>query len=242
MVTISIVSHGHGNMVEELINSLLQFPEISLVIVTLNIPENIIFSPSDKLKIIKNTIPLGFGSNHNNAFKFSKGKYFCILNPDILFDNNPFPKLLKVFLDNSIALVAPSICNSDGKIEDSARYFLTLSTLFKRIFLRIKDCYSYNRFSPLFYPEWVGGMFMIIKSSIFFEIKGFDEGYFLYVEDVDICTRIWINGYRIALDPSVAVIHNAQRESRKNFRFMCWHLNGLIRYFYKYIFRLPKIS
>ena len=76
-------------------------------------------------------------------------------------------------------------------------------------------------------------MFMIFRSDVFREIGGFDEKFFLYYEDVDICWRLRQKGYEIKLIPSVEVIHDARRESRKNWRYARWHLASMARYLIK---------
>jgi GT2 family glycosyltransferase len=95
MITVSIVSHNHGKMVSRLIFQLLKFSQISKIIVTLNIPEKIKFIRSKKVQIIVNKKIKGFAENHNQAFFFCKSKFFCVLNPDIIFIENPFGKLIK---------------------------------------------------------------------------------------------------------------------------------------------------
>jgi GT2 family glycosyltransferase len=82
---------------------------------------------------------------------------------------------------------------------------------------------------------------MLFKSESYAALSGFDERYYLYVEDVDICTRIWLNGYQVLLNPAAIIIHNAQRASRTNWRHIRWHVSGLLRYFSKYTGRLPDI-
>jgi GT2 family glycosyltransferase len=88
--------------------------------------------------------------------------------------------------------------------------------------------------------DWVAGMFLFFPQAIFREIRGFDEHFFLYYEDVDICARIWLSGRRVMLHPGVSVIHDPRRTSRRNLRYMRWHLSSMLRYFAKYAWRLPR--
>lgn len=245
MISVSIVSHGHGAMIPALIDQLLAFPQVGKIILTLNTLESIQL-PSDsvidsRLVRISNDVPKGFGENHNAAFEHCTTPYFCVLNPDISFVENPFPRLIEGFSNPLVGLVAPVIKGLDGKIEDSVRHFITPISLMRRYFSSDDGSYSIVEGGGSFYPEWVAGMFMLFGAPTYKEIGGFDEGYYLYVEDVDICTRVWLSGKSVLVIPEVAVIHDAQRASRANLRFMRWHIGGLIRYFCKYWGRLPKV-
>jgi GT2 family glycosyltransferase len=88
LIVVSVISHGHGAMLAKLLEQLLVFPEIEQVLVTLNIPESIELPIDNRITLIQNQDPKGFGANHNYAFTKSKSSYFCVLNPDIVFDVN----------------------------------------------------------------------------------------------------------------------------------------------------------
>jgi N-acetylglucosaminyl-diphospho-decaprenol L-rhamnosyltransferase len=80
-------------------------------------------------------------------------------------------------------------------------------------------------------------MFMLFPREIFKEIGGFDERYFLYYEDVDLCARLTLAGYRILLCNTVSAIHDARRSSHKNLRYMRLHLLSIIRFFFSDVYR-----
>jgi N-acetylglucosaminyl-diphospho-decaprenol L-rhamnosyltransferase len=241
MISISIVSHGHGPMIPALINQLLTFPQVGKIILTLNTPESIQLPSDLRLVCISNKAPKGFGANHNAAFEHCATPYFCVLNPDIFFIQNPFPSLLEGFANPLVGLAAPIIKSLDGNIEDSVRHFITPISLMRRYLSSDDGAYSFVEGGVSFHPEWVAGMFMLFNTSTYRDIAGFDENYYLYVEDIDICTRVWLSGKQVLVVPEAAVIHDAQRASRANLRFMRWHISGLIRYFVKYWGRLPKV-
>lgn len=241
MISVSIVSHGHGHMLSALLLKILEFPEVKQVILTLNIPEPLNLLSDSRVQIIHNQSSLGFGANHNNAFKIAKYPYFCVLNPDITFANNPFPRLLESFSAVNIALIAPVVKNFEGNIEDSIRHFPTPYAIAARHFLSLKHPYLFLEGDSNFSAEWVAGMFMLFRSSAFAQIYGFDERYFMYVEDADICTRLWMAGFRVIVCPDVAVIHDARRASRSSLQHLRWHIASLLRYFVRYFGRLPSV-
>ena len=242
MIAVSIVSHGHGEMVKTLVAQLIELPQVSQVILTINIPEQLDFEPSDKITIVSNVTPKGFGSNHNAAFKFCNTEFFCVLNPDISFESNPFAKLVQDLDGYSADAVAPLVVNKEGGIEDSVRYFPTIPALFRKLLFGYQNRYSVIANSKTFSPEWVAGMFMLFTSSAYQKLSGFDERYFLYYEDVDICVRLWRSGFRLVADPAVTVVHDAQRASRRNFHHMTLHLSSMSRYLITQSWRLPKIQ
>jgi GT2 family glycosyltransferase len=241
MITVSIVSHGHGVLLPELINQLLEFSEVGQVIVTLNIPELVDVPADPRITVLQNKKPQGFGANHNQAFALCQSTYFCVLNPDITFHQNPFSTLISVFSNTNVGLVAPLVKNHRGGIEDSMRKFPTPFSILCRQFLKHSDTYRFQNGDPHFDVEWLAGMCMLFQSSAYRAVDGFDEQYFMYVEDADICTRLWQSGYKVVGCPSAVVIHAAQRASHRNFQHFRWHLASLLRYFNKYTGRLPQV-
>lgn len=244
-VSISIVSHGQIGMVAQLLNDVARAcKSIQLeVILTLNLPEVLPFSEFAfpfKIKLFRNADPKGFGANHNQAFEQASGRFFCVLNPDIRFSNNPFPDLLALFDDPSIGLTSPLVCGPAGFVEDSFRRFPSPAFIIKKMVERNLPA-DYLVREEVIYPEWVAGMFMLFPSVLFQDLKGFDERYFLYYEDVDICARLRLLGYIVAVCPDAKVIHHAQRASHKNLKYLRWHLTSMVRFFLSPVYRQVRI-
>lgn len=241
MLTVSIVSHGHSAMVEELVSSLLCYPIIKKIIITRNVPEIINLSSGGRVQIIDNISPKGFGANHNAAFAHCSQPFFCVLNPDIKFTENPFPKLFEVMAFTDANLSVPLVVSPEGKIEDSVRRFPTLSSLCIKGVGGDDGRYKISVDDPPFSPEWAAGMFMLFRSESFRRIRGFDESYFLYYEDVDICVRLWKAGMKLVVCPSVSVIHDARRASRRELQHMKWHAASMLKYLWKHGRGLPTV-
>lgn len=239
MITVSLVSHGHGPMVTQLVRQLLICPEIAQIILTRNIPDATPLVQHEKLTVIDNHIPAGFGANHNAAFDRCRTLYFCVINPDIELVDNPFPALLACLAQKDVALAAPLVLAPGGSVEDSIRRFPTPFSLLAKTLGNSDGRYDVTLGQEPFCPEWVGGMCMLFRSESFGQVGRFDTCFFLYYEDVDICARLWKSGVRIVACPSASVIHAAQRESHRNWRFLRWHLISMLRYFYKHTGRLP---
>ncbi len=248
-VTVSVVSHGQGSLVKLLLDDLSQYsaPLIEAVL-TVNVEEELRFDAKDydfSIQIVRNAEPRGFGTNHNAAFSLRRCKYFCVLNPDIRLAADPFGPLLPLLADPTVGIVAPLVYSADGDIEDSARRMPTPLIIVGKLFDRNKGP-DYPIGQATINPDWVAGMFMLFRSNVYAHMGGFDERYFLYYEDVDLCARLMLSGYKIALDPSVSVIHDARRESHRHFRYFRRHVASIARFFlspvfFRYMVRRTRI-
>ena len=241
-ITISIVSHYQEKLIKHLLDDLENFcNKFITVIITINIEEKFFLNKKYSFPIffVKNINPKGYGSNHNYAFMKCSTKYFCVANPDIRLNSNPFASLTKEIELYSAALISPMVINEMGDIEESVRKYPSISSLFLK-FLNIKKEFIYNKSNLIINPDWVGGMFMLFNTEQYRTIGGFDERYFLYCEDVDICRSLLKSGNSIIYSPNASVIHSARRSSHKNIRYFLWHLTSFFRFFIKWNF-LKKI-
>lgn len=234
-ISISIVSHLQCSLVEKLLVDIEKYCKTSTieVILTLNMNEDLPFSGQRfpfPIKTIYNPIPEGFATNHNQAFACTSGQFFCVLNPDIRLIDNPFKPLLECLENEVVGVAAPLVMNDSGAMEDSARRFPTPLKILRKAFGSCKDSDYVVNDEP-FFPDWVGGMFMVFRSETFKKLGGFDQRYFLYYEDVDLCARLRLQGYEVVVCPQSKVIHQAQRSSHRNLRYMCWHLKSMLRFF-----------
>ena len=243
-VTISIVSHGHCKMLSNLLMQISNLnSSIDKVIITHNLPSDLNIDASSysfRTSVIQNEFPLGFGANHNQAFKYCTTRYFCVLNPDIEFLEDPFIDLINCLKDSKVGIAAPIVLNMDGVIEDSFRKFPSPFLIIKKALFGKKGIYKSSPHSHFLYPDWVAGMFMLLKSSTYKNLDGFDEKYFLYYEDIDICLRSWKSKNSVIVSKDSSVIHNAQRDSHTNLGFFLLHLKSMCRFFLKYWLRFPR--
>ena len=224
-VCLSVVSHGQSAILRGLLDDLvlLRPPSLKRVIITCNVPETVAIPPAPPfmVEIVNNTVPAGFGRNHNAAFARSNEPYFTVCNPDIRLEQDPFPVLLDA-LDTGRALSAPAVVNPCGELEDSARRLLTpIDVLMRR--------FAHGRVN-VEQPAWLAGMFLVFRSAAFRQLGGFDEKFFMYCEDADICARAVLEGGGIAFCPEATVVHDARRASRRAFRPLQWHVASLLKF------------
>ena len=239
-ITLSVVSHGQIAMIAALLQDIaVNCQQTALeVILTLNISEDLPASLNQlpySLLILRNESPLGFGENHNRAFKHAKALYFCVINPDIRLASNIFPSLMDGLQDPSCGVIAPLIVNGVGAIEDSARKFPTPFKIICKVFGRCRG-QDYPVGSAPLEPDWVGGMFMVFRRDTYALLGGFDQKFFLYYEDVDLCARIRLRGLRVVLTPGVQATHLARRSSHSSAVYSFMHIRSMIRFFTSMVF------
>jgi N-acetylglucosaminyl-diphospho-decaprenol L-rhamnosyltransferase len=239
-VTVSIVSHGHGDMVWSLVEQLSKSPWVAKIVVTLNIPESNPTCLPANVSLVTNVFPLGFGANHNQAFALCETPYYCVLNPDIRLPADPFSELVAVLDDPRVGVVGPRVLNVGGGLEDSLRYFLTPTRLIKRYLARDRQ-ESFPVQGDLIFPDWIAGMCMLFRAADYRVIGGFDTNYFMYCEDVDICTRIWGMHKLVVAHANSTVVHDARRASRRSLRHLSWHLVSMMRYWLNNLGNLPNV-
>jgi len=160
---------------------------------------------------------LGFGAAANRGVAMSSSDYVLIMNPDTVVG----PGMVKVLADAldgdpGLAIVGPRVENPDGTIYPSARRFPSMSVAIGHAFcgfIAPRNAWS-RRYKMLDWDhrsrrdvDWVSGTCMLVRRSVFCELGGFDEGYFMYVEDVDLCWRAWQAGWRVGYEPDGVIVH-----------------------------------
>jgi len=232
-LTVSIVSHGQIDLVNQLLDDLSRHCAAELrVVLTRNVPEPAPAIPigwKHRLDVVDNDCPKGFGANHNAAFSRCETRHFCVANPDIRLTSDPFPILAAALDHPRVAAAGPLVQDPRGNTEDSARRFPTTAGLLRK-FVIPPSGPDYPLDAGPIEVDWVAGMFMIFSANAFRAASGFDERFFLYYEDVDICQRLNGAGYTIVYVPSASVIHDARRASRRDPRLMAIHATSALRY------------
>lgn len=235
-LTISIVSHRDTKKILRLLASIQEFEQAGSiqVIVTDNLGDDfprIDPSPWSSLTVLRNEHPMGFASNHNRAFQIAAGKYFCVLNPDVVFVQSIMNYLLGQLESIQTDIIAPLVIDSKGVIQDS---FRSLPTPLEIILRRLPG-YRFNSsgiqtVQPI-QPDWIAGTFLLMRSGTYQTLGGMNEKYRLYFEDVEFCTRARLAGLKLTVDPSVRVQHDAHRASHKKLIYLLWHLQSAVRFF-----------
>lgn len=185
---------------------------------------------------------LGFAKGHNRVLGKLTSKYHLILNPDVSFSTKVIPSLvLQMKTNASIACITPRVRYPDLSMQYSSRKYPSICDLINRRIVVSKERNKKNEYRNInldkpFFPDWFHGCFMLFSTVDFKAIHGFDERYFLYMEDVDICKKIDRLGKQKLYFPEVEIIHHHRKGSSKEFRLFLIHLHSIVKYFLKWTF------
>ena len=158
----------------------------------------------NKITLIENKENKGFGAANNQGAAAANGKYLFFLNSDTIIKNNMFTELERSFSrDKNIGVVAPKLLLEDG--DEQPRAFGDFPNPTNVIFEKFKPPAGYRN-NP-FEVDWASGAALAVKKSIFERLGGFDEKFFMYFEDVDLCKRIKESGYKILVNPRASLTH-----------------------------------
>lgn len=244
-LTVSIVSHGQRALIQPLLDQLFvvsrQMP--LCVIVTHNLPEQALAIAADsdfQILFVHNERPRGFGENHNAAFRLSESPHFCVLNPDVRLDASALCSLLGT-VRRRPGVAGPRVQAPDDRVEDSARRVPTVSRLTGR-WLRRRFAPDYSESLPEQQVDWLAGMCLLFDRDSFRAVGGFDERFFLYCEDVEICLRLHLSGRSVTWTQHATVIHDAQRASHRQGKYLALHVQSLLRLwkcatYWRFLFR-----
>ena len=176
-----------------------------------------------EFRFIDNKVNGGYSNGCNLGVSYAAGTFILILNPDTVVTEEALNRILNIArLNNSFTLLSCRQVNEKGK--ESIAWgpfpsFSNLTGIMRFLFntgyknqIRHKQCISEN----IFFPDWVSGSFMIIRKNDLMRLNGFDEDFWMYSEDVDLCKRIRDNGGEIAYITDVAIEHNHGGSSRIN--------------------------
>lgn len=239
MISVSIVSHGHEAHVRALLADLENIGRDDIeVLLTLNSSQDAALAgvtARAPLRVVANEHPRGYAANHNAAFGCARGNFFCVLNPDLRLRGDPFDRLQRALEEPNVGVAAPHVLDPDGSTQLTYRPVPTPARLLRKA-LGFAEAPPHDTALRL-YPDWVGGMFMLFRRAAFEAVGGFDERYFLYYEDVDICCRLWLAGYKVCVARDAIVVHEGQRESRHSLRYLRWHLQSIWRFFHSPAYR-----
>lgn len=195
-----------------------------------------------KIEIIRVAENAGFGAGHNQVFSRYKGTsgYFLICNPDIDFKNGEVNKLYQFCVQDDIDLAVPKIVYPDGRLQYGCKTLPSPYELFMRRFIsRFTKSLNQNYelhaadYSKPFFAPSLSGCFMLVSNRAISDVGYFDTRFFLYLEDVDLSRRI-SQRHKVSYCPDSVVVHESQRRSYIDKRFLFYHIISAIKYFNKW--------
>jgi GT2 family glycosyltransferase len=188
----------------------------------------------------------GFGFGHNYNLLHADETYFVVFNPDIILKKEILLEMIdQMEQDQSISMMVPKVLNSDGtkqhlirnrvSVFDYALRFIPFKIV-KNIFRTRLSTYECRDIPDDILSEVLigSGCFMLIKGIDFKAVGGFDDRYFMYFEDYDLCLELNKKGKKIIYNPFVSVIHYYERGAHKNFKLFKIFMESMYKFFNKW--------
>ncbi len=253
LISIIIVNYKVPYCLQELLRSLRQtelYDRSEVIIVDNASGDNsreIITSEFLEVKWIQLKSNIGFGKACNVGVHHASGRFLLFLNPDTVISSNALSQAVR-FMENNpeTGLMGPKILNPDGTLQLSCRrsfptplvafyYFSGLSRLFPKSKRFGRYNLTYMDENETAQVDAISGSFMFMKLELFREIGGFDERFFMYGEDIDLCFRIRQKGYQIWYHPQIQIIHlKGKSSAKRQIRSRIYFYDAMIIFTRKY--------
>lgn len=199
-------------------------------------------SSLEGLRLIRNGKNIGFGAAHNKMLNADMGKYHFVINPDITVSSDVISDIADFMEQHEdIAMLMPKILNSDGTEQHLPkerptfkRLFLGRLAKFSKRFAKIRSEYTWadKPVTEVTDIDFCSGCFFCIRSEVFKALGGFDERYFMYLEDADLALAAKKFG-RVVIAPQFSVTHTWERESAKSLKYLLIHIISSFKFLIK---------
>jgi N-acetylglucosaminyl-diphospho-decaprenol L-rhamnosyltransferase len=242
-----VVTHGPDPELERCLEALA--PQVDELVVVANPP-----APSVETALIVNDRALGFAANANKGISATSAPYVVVANPDTV----PRPDAVEILAEFAethprAGVVGPQLLFPDGRWQPSRRRFPTVrGTIVRRTPLRrilhpetrqLDHYLLADRPAEPVQADWMLGAFLLLRRQMVDELGGFDEGFRLYAEDIDLCYRAAKAGWERWYLPQAVVshVHEAVTDRRFLTRRTLWHWRGIMRFVRKHPERLKAL-
>lgn len=254
-LSINIVAYRNYGDISSAVKSIINHTDIAIetkIYITDNsenagAPEQIAFQREmETLGCIYHILPknAGFGAGHNYVLAELDSDYHAIVNPDILLTEDSFASITSFMEQNpDVGICIPRLVDAEGSQIAVYRRDPKLFDMFIRRFLpnhfkKRQDAITYADadFTKPFDIEFGQGSFLVLRTALMKELGGFDERFFMYMEDADLCRRARKSA-RVMYYPGTTVVHKWEKGSHKNIKLFRYHVISMFKYFAKWAFR-----
>ncbi len=230
-VDVIVVSYNSADTLRACVEPLVGVPGVSVIVVDNDSPEDSLGVIGDlPLTAIESGRNGGFGFGCNVGAAAGDAPYVLFLNPDARLSPADLGRLVAVLdAERDVALVGPRLFEEDGSLMPSQRRFQTArSTWAQALFLHrvVRRAPWANEivtepeaYAQPAYPDWVSGACMLVRREAFDAIDGFDEGFFLYGEDMDLGARLRAAGGLVRYEPGATAHHEGGRSAPRTSLF-----------------------
>ena len=214
-ISVIIVNYNTAHIIKTCITSILKQEKINYEIIVIDNASQdqslkTLQEFKDKITLIPSKINLGFGKANNEAFKHALGKYLLLLNPDAELQNSQDLNKIYSFMKTNpqYGLVGTKIVNENQNTETKPKHYYSGEKYIKHSLKALPGTIA-----------WVLGACMIIPKEVYKKTGGFDEDFFLYAEDADLCLRIRKLGLEIGYFPAVTIHHIGSASEHKTSKY-----------------------
>lgn len=193
-----------------------------------------------QVKVITNDKNVGFGKGHNKVIEYLDSDYHVVINPDIKTEDKVIYKLTTYLEEHKdVGQICPRVLNTD----ESEQHLPKRNPRFKYVILSKfpgfkKYRAEYTRqgedMSVATEIEFASGCFFALPTSLYKELKGFDDRYYMYFEDADLSRRVAEHGKKIVYDPETYVYHDWHRDNMRSLKGAVRFLNSMCKYFMRW--------
>ncbi|MCB1937358.1 MAG: glycosyltransferase family 2 protein [Nitrosomonas sp.] len=253
-VSVIIINHNAGNILIQCVTNAMDQARQTIVIDNASSDNSLnnlkaAFPGNKNLIIHCADTNQGFAAGCNMGYKLAHEAYILFLNPDSILEKNTISTLIQALESNaSIGMTGGQITNPDGTEQGGARRDIPTPW---RAFIRATGLYRLEKFWPKTFPDFhlhkkplpdkpieveaTSGAMMLVRREALEAVGGWDEGYFLHCEDLDLCMRFRQNGWKILFVPDAKAVHYQGTCSKARPFFVAWHKHkGMVRFYRKF--------
>lgn len=243
-IHVFVVSHNHGKQICQIgaLKKLASCDDVNVFIKN-NYPDEVLsaYAKNNNLNMINESHGLGFGANNNYLFRwlynrktFNEADYVVIMNPDVDISRENLLALIRKMDENNDKLSTVNLFKDYAhQIHDnSIRRWPGLYDFFSAYLGgENRTVIDKARIKKPTFVDWCAGSFLVFKASLYRQLNGFDERFFMYCEDIDVCYRARKLGVKVRYYPEICAVHHAAHASRHFLsKHFFWHVTSALRY------------
>lgn len=227
LVSIILVNYNGADVLPDCLSSIYKFIDENYeVIVVDNASQDsspdFIAQNFPNVKLVRLPENRGFGAGNNAGAKIARGKYFFLLNTDTILTSNIFKHLIELIeIQPKVGIIGPKLLFPDGRFQISFAPSIRIkgeieaSRLHKNAQNKFKLNLIEKQFQEIKEVDIVVGAAFFIRVDLFRQMNGFDENFFMYFEESDLCQRVKNLGYKILYTPNISLIHHRGHSIKK---------------------------
>jgi N-acetylglucosaminyl-diphospho-decaprenol L-rhamnosyltransferase len=228
LVDVVVVSYNSRSLLRACVEPLASEEDVRVIVVDNNSRDGSLDVVTDlSVERVQLSENRGFAYGSNVGWRTGTGEFVLLLNPDARLAPADLGRMVAAFTERPAAgAVAPKIVDGDGSLDYSLRRFPRIRSRFAQAFflhrlapraewadevLRDTRIYDGPRAA-----EWVSGACILLRRSALERLNGMDDRFFLYCEDIDLCRRLWDEGYEVWYEPGATCIHEGGQSAPRS--------------------------